>query len=130
MYKKVAASIFILATIPFSASAYDPDGFHECILDNVKENMGGNAVAAIRQACAHQNKTTASGERPRPSASENSYVNRIKIRNPNLKVYTDREIIEAILRKHYPSEPYSTVREWLTRDMEIHGPPPGLDINN
>lgn len=125
------AAICLAALLPAGASAYDPDGFHQCMLNHIKEEMDTAAVVAVRQACAHQNGTTATGgklEPPEPPVSENSFIRRMRIFNPNLYDFSDRQIIESVMRKKYPNESYSQVKEWLTRDMEIHGPPPGINL--
>ena len=94
MVLALAISVFSVRAI---AQEYDPDGFHECILEHVKGEMGGRAVTAIRQSCAHMNGTDTVGNqkdqpRSKSSGQSMSILDTIRQRNPSLRNHSDEQI--------------------------------------
>lgn len=127
------ASAMASAFLSQSVSAYDPDGFHSCMLKNMREGMGNAAVLAVRQSCAHLNQTTTNGERPPPAIADDSFMQEFKrehaseLREGDSCAYPltiDQCIVMAIRDAWYPSRETEEVRGWLYRSQAEHGPIP------
>lgn len=131
------AVLLAWASLSAQAAGYDPDGYHECILDNIKENMGKQAVVVIRQACAHKNGTTPSGGKPPPEVQQDSFISQMKRNNPDLltaegcayPMTLNDCIVYAVRDAWYPSRSFEEVREWLFRSQDEHGPMPPREDN-
>jgi len=96
-----------MTLIPQAAFAadYNPDGFHECILENVKGGVGKHAVIAVRQSCAHMNGTDMGGnqkiqQRSKSSWRSMSILDTIRQNNPTLRDNSDGQIKARI--RNYP----------------------------
>lgn len=125
-------SVVLAGLASSNAGAFDPDGFHQCVLENISDGMGKHAVSAVRQACGHLHDTTPGGGRPHPPVAEDSVINEIKrehgadLRNgscrfiPSLNDCIVYEVRDAL----YPSRELGEVREWLYRSQSKHGPLP------
>lgn len=127
------ASAMATAFLSQSVSAYDPDGFHSCMLENMREGMGNAAVMAVRQSCGHLNETTSSGDRLPPQIAEDSYINEFKLEkgaalrnDPSCRypMSIDDCVVFAFRDVWYPSRSFEEVREWLYRSQEEYGPMP------
>lgn len=93
-----------MALIPQAAFAadYNPDGFHECILENVEGSVGKHAVIAVRQSCAHINGTDMGGnqkiqQRSKSSGHSISILDTIRQKNPSLRSHSDQKL-KALIR--------------------------------
>ena len=126
------ASAMAAAFLSQSVSAYDPDGFHRCMLENMREGMGNAAVMAVRQSCGHLNETTSQGGRLPPPIAPDSYINELK-KEHGKELLSDAEcrylgldacIVHAFRDGQYPSRSFEEVREWLYRSQEEYGPMP------
>ena len=98
MVLALAISVFSVRAI---AQEYDPDGFHECILENIKGSAGKHAVMAVRQSCAHMNGTDTAGnqkaqQRSTSSGQSMSILDTIRQKNPSLREASDDEIKNMI----------------------------------
>ncbi|WP_417422541.1 hypothetical protein [Halomonas sp.] len=126
------AGAMATAFLSQSVNAYDPDGFHRCILENMREGMGNAAVMAVRQSCAHLNETTSQGEKLPPLIAPDSYINELKLNfsaefrsAPECRHTTiDSCAVMTIRDALYPSRSFEEVREWLYRSQSEHGPIP------
>ena len=103
---RVAATATILILLPvtplaYGDSNYNPDGFHECILEHVEPGMSKQAVQSVRQSCAYQNGTDRSGQntekQKEPTTRFMSILEAIRQKNPPLRSYSDEEI-KALIR--------------------------------
>jgi len=119
--------------LPQAVSAYDPDGFHSCMLDNMRGGMGNAAVLAVRQSCAYLHDTTTNGNRLPPPIAEDSHINAFKkehgaeLRSDPTCRYPltiDDCIVSAFRDAWYPSRSLEEVRDWLYRSQEEYGPMP------
>lgn len=126
------ASAMATAFLSQSVYAFDPDGFHRCILENMQEGMGNAAVLAVRQSCAHLHDTTTSGDSLPPPIAEDSFINEFKreyareLRSDPSCTYLSLEqcAVKTIRDAWYPSRKISEVRDWLYRSQFENGPIP------
>lgn len=118
----------ILASMLISqgVSAYDPEGFHECMLDNIGKGRTAEGVLAIRLSCAYLYETDGQGERnpfPAGEIAEDSFFNKIK-ELPEFSFMNNSALINHMRDNYYPDSSYEQVKEWLTRSTTEHGDPP------
>ncbi|WP_346795835.1 hypothetical protein R5M92_10275 [Halomonas sp. Bachu 37] len=127
------ASVISVVFLSQSVNAYDPDGFHRCMLENMREGMGNAAVLAVRQSCAHLHEATISGGRLPPSIADDSYIQEFKREHaaelrgdPSCQypMTIDDCIVFSARNEWYPSRSLEEVREWLYRSQEEYGPMP------
>lgn len=104
------------------AADYDPDGFHECILENIEGNMGKYAVIAVRQSCAHKHGTDAAGNKKPPKREpfssfdipKDSLFHAVKdTPEISLAALSNTEIVEYVRRQHFPDKTYKWVKDFL-----------------
>lgn len=133
MLKTAIAISAVAALMSGAVNAYDPDGFHECILDHVESDMSKAAVFAVRESCAHQNRTTLRGNRLPPKIAEDSFMQEFKrehakkLREGDSCKYPltiDQCIVMAIRDAWYPSRNLEEVKRWLYRSRSEYGPIP------
>ncbi|MDR9423845.1 MAG: hypothetical protein RI567_00995 [Marinobacter sp.] len=114
----------LIVLFPVNALAYDPDGFHDCILKNVKSGLGDEAILAIRKSCAYQNDTTIHGEVIREPISD-AAIPKDSIfaalqDSPEFTYFSNVEIVNYIKSNKFPEWTYERVKAWLIETKADH----------
>jgi len=110
----------LAASVVHADNEYDPDGFHDCILEHVKSGMGKHAVATLRKSCAHRHGTDALGDKPKPQREpfsvleipEGSLFDAAR-NSPEYTTFTNTQIVEHVRRTYYPDKTYGWVKNFL-----------------
>lgn len=118
-FPAVALALALISQSTIAAD-YDPDGFHECVLENIEGNMGKYAVIAVRQSCAYKHGTDAAGNRKAPEREpfsmagipEDSLFAQAR-KAPEFTTFTSTRIVEYVRRKYHPDRSYQWVKDFL-----------------